>query len=107
MWRTLLTGYQYVLLVYFSSLNILYALFSCIGLRAIVVVFAREFSQGSLRDLLERDVYKPVSILVPAHNEALHRCGLTERAGLCNPEQVYCRYRESRGRQRSLGQGLD
>jgi hypothetical protein len=46
MWRTLLTGYQYVLLVYFSSLNILYALFSCIGLRAIVVVFAREFSQG-------------------------------------------------------------
>jgi len=69
MWRTLLTGYQYVLLVYFSSLNILYALFSVIGLRAIVIVFAREFSQGSLRDLLERDVYKPVSILVPAHNE--------------------------------------
>ena len=69
MWRTLLNGYQYVLLVYFSSLNILYALFTCIGLRAIVVVFAREFSQGSLRDLLERDVYKPVSILVPAHNE--------------------------------------
>jgi cellulose synthase/poly-beta-1,6-N-acetylglucosamine synthase-like glycosyltransferase len=69
MWRTLLNGYQYVLLIYFSSLNILYALFTCIGLRAIVVVFAREFSQGSLRDLLERDVYKPVSILVPAHNE--------------------------------------
>jgi cellulose synthase/poly-beta-1,6-N-acetylglucosamine synthase-like glycosyltransferase len=69
MWRTLLNGYQYVLLLYFSSLNILYALFTCIGLRAIVVVFAREFSQGSLRDLLERDVYKPVSILVPAHNE--------------------------------------
>jgi glycosyltransferase involved in cell wall biosynthesis len=37
-----------------------------------VVVFAREFSQGSLRDLLERDVYKPVSILVPAHNEEVH-----------------------------------
>jgi cellulose synthase/poly-beta-1,6-N-acetylglucosamine synthase-like glycosyltransferase len=72
MWRTLLNGYQYVLLVYFSSLNILYALFTCIGLRAIVVVFAREFSQGSLRDLLERDVYKPVSILVPAHNEEVH-----------------------------------
>jgi cellulose synthase/poly-beta-1,6-N-acetylglucosamine synthase-like glycosyltransferase len=75
MWRTLLTGYQYVLLVYFSSLNILYALFSCIGLRAIVVVFAREFSQGSLRDLLERDVYKPVSILVPAHNEEVSIVG--------------------------------
>ena len=75
MWRTLLNGYQYVLLVYFSSLNILYALFSCIGLRAIVVVFAREFSQGSLRDLLERDVYKPVSILVPAHNEEVSIVG--------------------------------
>ena len=75
MWRTLLTSYQYVLLVYFSSLNILYALFSCIGLRAIVVVFAREFSQGSLRDLLERDVYKPVSILVPAHNEEVSIVG--------------------------------
>ena len=75
MWRTLLNGYQYVLLVYFSSLNVLYALFSCIGLRAIVVVFAREFSQGSLRDLLERDVYKPVSILVPAHNEEVSIVG--------------------------------
>ena len=75
MWRTLLTIYQYLLLVYFSSLNVLYALFSCVGLRAIVVVFAREFSQGSLRDLLERDVYKPVSILVPAHNEEVSIVG--------------------------------
>jgi cellulose synthase/poly-beta-1,6-N-acetylglucosamine synthase-like glycosyltransferase len=69
MWNTLLTVYQYVLLGYFCGLNVLYALFTCIGLRAIVVIFAREFSQGTLRDLLERDVYKPVSILVPAHNE--------------------------------------
>ena len=75
MWRSLLIGYQYVLLVYFSLLNVLYALFSSIGLRAIVVVFAREFSQGSLRDLLERDVYKPVSILVPAHNEEVSIVG--------------------------------
>ena len=69
MWKTLLTVYQYVLLGYFCSLNVLYALFTCVGLRAIVVIFARECSQGTLRDLLERDVYKPVSILVPAHNE--------------------------------------
>jgi cellulose synthase/poly-beta-1,6-N-acetylglucosamine synthase-like glycosyltransferase len=69
MWKTLLTVYQYVLLGYFCGLNVLYALFTCVGLRAIVVIFAREFSQGTLRDLLERDVYKPVSILVPAHNE--------------------------------------
>jgi len=68
-WRTPLTIYQYLLLIYFSGLNILYGLFCCVGLRAIVVIFAREFSQGTLRDLLERDVYKPVSILVPAYNE--------------------------------------
>jgi cellulose synthase/poly-beta-1,6-N-acetylglucosamine synthase-like glycosyltransferase len=68
-WSRPLTIYQYLLLVYFSMLNTLYGLFCCVGLRAIVVIFAREFSQGSLRDLLERDVYKPVSILVPAYNE--------------------------------------
>jgi cellulose synthase/poly-beta-1,6-N-acetylglucosamine synthase-like glycosyltransferase len=74
-WRTSLTIYQYLLLVYFSVLNILYGLFCCVGLRAIVIVFAREFSQGSLRDLLERDVYKPVSILVPAYNEEVSIVG--------------------------------
>jgi cellulose synthase/poly-beta-1,6-N-acetylglucosamine synthase-like glycosyltransferase len=69
MWNGALTFYQYVLLIYFSGLNLLYALFCCLGLRAIVVIFAREFSQGTLRDLLERDIYKPVSILVPAYDE--------------------------------------
>jgi cellulose synthase/poly-beta-1,6-N-acetylglucosamine synthase-like glycosyltransferase len=69
MWSAPLTLYQYVLLVYFSGLNLLYALFCCLGLRESVVIFAREFSQGTLRDLLERDIYKPVSILVPAYDE--------------------------------------
>jgi cellulose synthase/poly-beta-1,6-N-acetylglucosamine synthase-like glycosyltransferase len=69
MWDAPLTIYQYVLLVYFSGLNLLYALFCCLGLRESVVIFAREFSQGTLRDLLERDIYKPVSILVPAYDE--------------------------------------
>jgi cellulose synthase/poly-beta-1,6-N-acetylglucosamine synthase-like glycosyltransferase len=69
MWDAPLTIYQYVLLVYFSGLNLLYAMFCCLGLRESVVIFAREFSQGTLRDMLERDVYKPVSILVPAFNE--------------------------------------
>jgi cellulose synthase/poly-beta-1,6-N-acetylglucosamine synthase-like glycosyltransferase len=74
-WRTPLTIYQYLLLIYFSGLNLLYGLFCCVGLRAIVIIFAREFSQGSLRDLLERDVYKPVSILVPAFNEEVSIVG--------------------------------
>jgi cellulose synthase/poly-beta-1,6-N-acetylglucosamine synthase-like glycosyltransferase len=69
MWSAPLTLYQYVLLVYFSGLNLLYAWFCCLGLRESVVIFAREFSQGTLRDLLERDIYKPVSILVPAYDE--------------------------------------
>jgi cellulose synthase/poly-beta-1,6-N-acetylglucosamine synthase-like glycosyltransferase len=69
MWGASLTVYQYVLLIYFSGLNLLYALFCCLGLRESVVIFAREFSQGTLRDLLERDIYKPVSILVPGYNE--------------------------------------
>jgi cellulose synthase/poly-beta-1,6-N-acetylglucosamine synthase-like glycosyltransferase len=69
MWSAPLTLYQYVLLVYFSGLNLLYALFCCLRLRESVVIFAREFSQGTLRDLLERDIYKPVSILVPAYDE--------------------------------------
>ena len=75
MWSVPLTIYQYLLLVYFSGLNLLYALFCCVGLRASVIIFAREFSQGSLRDLLERDVYKPVTILVPAYNEEVSIVG--------------------------------
>ncbi|HEV8651388.1 MAG TPA: glycosyltransferase [Actinomycetes bacterium] len=75
MWDVPLTLYQYMLLVYFSGLNLLYGLFCCVGLRASVIIFAREFSQGSLRDLLERDVYKPVSVLVPAYDEEVSIVG--------------------------------
>src|SRR5919201_5060987 len=87
MWRTALTVYQYLLLVYFSGLNLLYALFCCLGLRASVVIFAREFSQCALRDLLERDIYKPVSILVPAYNEEVSVVGsVRSMLGLQFPE---------------------
>jgi cellulose synthase/poly-beta-1,6-N-acetylglucosamine synthase-like glycosyltransferase len=86
-WNVPLTIYQYVLLIYFSGLNLLYGLFCCIGLRASVIVFAREFSQGSLRDLLERDVYKPVSILVPAYDEEVSIVGsVRSLLGLQFPE---------------------
>jgi cellulose synthase/poly-beta-1,6-N-acetylglucosamine synthase-like glycosyltransferase len=65
----LLITYQGFVLAYFCALNLLYSLFGYVGLRESVVVFAREFSQVALKDLLERDMYKPVSILVPAYNE--------------------------------------
>lgn len=59
---------QVVLLAYFVVLNLLYSALSFVALRT-VVVHARELSNLALRDLLEREVYRPVSILVPAHDE--------------------------------------
>src|SRR5205085_4932169 len=63
-----LTGYQDFVLLYFAVINLLYAFFAWRGLRS-VVLYAREISSTALRDLLERESYKPVSILVPAYNE--------------------------------------
>lgn len=60
--------YQQLVLVYFAALNLLYALFGYLGLRS-VIVYSRELPRVALKDLLERDFYKPVSILVPAFNE--------------------------------------
>ncbi len=60
--------YQQLVLVYFAALNLLYALFGYLGLRS-VVVYSRQLPQVALKDLLEREFYKPVTILVPAFNE--------------------------------------
>jgi cellulose synthase/poly-beta-1,6-N-acetylglucosamine synthase-like glycosyltransferase len=65
---TLLLVYQQFVLAYFATLNLLYAFFGYLGLRS-VVVYSRELPQVALKDLLERDFYKPVSILVAAHDE--------------------------------------
>jgi cellulose synthase/poly-beta-1,6-N-acetylglucosamine synthase-like glycosyltransferase len=64
----LLIVYQGFVLVYFAVLNLLYAFFGYLGLRS-VIVYSRELPEVALKDLLEREFYKPVSILVPAHNE--------------------------------------
>jgi cellulose synthase/poly-beta-1,6-N-acetylglucosamine synthase-like glycosyltransferase len=60
--------YQLFVLGYFAVLNLLYAWFSLVGL-SMVARYARELSELALRDLLEREAYLPVSILVPAYNE--------------------------------------
>ncbi len=60
--------YQQLVLVYFAALNLLYAFFGYLGLRS-VVVYSRELPEVALKDLLEREFYKPVTILVPAFNE--------------------------------------
>jgi cellulose synthase/poly-beta-1,6-N-acetylglucosamine synthase-like glycosyltransferase len=67
-WDAVILGFQQGILVYFALLNLLYALFAYLGIRA-VIVYARGVSRVALRDLLELEFYKPVSILVPAHNE--------------------------------------
>jgi cellulose synthase/poly-beta-1,6-N-acetylglucosamine synthase-like glycosyltransferase len=60
--------YQQFLLAYFAVLNLLYAVFGYLGLRS-VMVYSRELPEVALKDLLEQEFYKPVTILVPAHNE--------------------------------------
>ncbi|MGH2642263.1 MAG: glycosyltransferase family 2 protein [Actinomycetota bacterium] len=64
----LLTAFEVFAIVYFAILSLLYSAFAFIGLRA-VILESRQTSDTELRDLLERDVFKPVSILVPAFNE--------------------------------------
>jgi len=60
--------FEVLAIVYFAVLSLLYAAFAFIGLRT-VILESRQTSDTELRDLLERDVFKPVSILVPAYNE--------------------------------------
>ncbi|MCH1927274.1 hypothetical protein L6232_20930, partial [Shewanella sp. C31] len=64
----LLFAYQVFVLFYCATLNFLYALFALFGIR-MVARYARELSELALKDLLEREAYLPVSILVPTYNE--------------------------------------
>lgn len=66
--HSLLFAYQVLVLWYFALLNLLYALFALFGIR-MVARYARELSELALKDLLEREAYLPVSILVPTYNE--------------------------------------
>jgi cellulose synthase/poly-beta-1,6-N-acetylglucosamine synthase-like glycosyltransferase len=66
--ETALAAFGVVTIVYFAVLSLLYGVFAFIGLRA-VILDSRQTSDTELRDLMERDVFKPVSIIVPAYNE--------------------------------------
>lgn len=67
--RNFFVVYQWVILGFFAFLNLSYGLFGYLGLRNGVVRYSRLLSSTALKDLAERDIYKPVSILVPAFNE--------------------------------------
>jgi cellulose synthase/poly-beta-1,6-N-acetylglucosamine synthase-like glycosyltransferase len=62
-------GFALFVLVYFALLNLSYAL---LALRGVIntVVYAQRLSVLARKDLLEGEAYKPISLLVPAHNEA-------------------------------------
>lgn len=67
-WERAFAGYQFAVIAYFAILNLLYSVLAFVGLRT-VIEYSRDLSEVALRDLLEREVFKPVSILVPAFNE--------------------------------------
>lgn len=66
--ESVLAAFGVFAIAYFAVLSLLYAAFAFIGLRT-VILESRQTSETELRDLLERDVFKPVSIVVPAYNE--------------------------------------
>jgi cellulose synthase/poly-beta-1,6-N-acetylglucosamine synthase-like glycosyltransferase len=68
LFEAFLSFFEVFAIVYFAILSVLYAAFAFVGLRT-VIVESRETSDTELRDLLEREVFRPVSIIVPAYNE--------------------------------------
>ncbi|MFN3369562.1 MAG: glycosyltransferase family 2 protein, partial [Thermus sp.] len=60
--------YQFFIIGYYFLLNTILALFALFGIH-MIVKYARQISELALKDLLEREGYLPVSILVPAYNE--------------------------------------
>ncbi len=67
-WTAALHAFEVFILVYFAVLSLIYAMSALIGLHSIVV-YSRELSPIALKDLVQHEYYKPVSILVPAYNE--------------------------------------
>ncbi len=60
--------FQYIFLLYFLLIALIYAFSTYLGIREIVQYYNR-LSQRSLNSILERDSYVPISILVPSYNE--------------------------------------
>jgi cellulose synthase/poly-beta-1,6-N-acetylglucosamine synthase-like glycosyltransferase len=60
--------FQLTVLVYFVVSDLLYATFAYLGVRS-AVLHAHKHSGQALSDLLEREIYRPVTIIVPAFNE--------------------------------------
>lgn len=74
---SVLHGLEAFVLVYFAVLTLYYASAAFLGLR-MIVASSRELSPVALKDLLDHQYYKPVSILVPAYNEEDAIVGLVD-----------------------------
>ena len=60
--------FQYLILLYFLFIALIYAITAYLGVRSIIPYYTR-LSQRSLDSILHRDIYIPISIVVPAYNE--------------------------------------
>ncbi|MGJ3237735.1 MAG: glycosyltransferase family 2 protein [Anaerolineae bacterium] len=60
--------FQYTIVLYTLFVALIYALTIYLGVRAIIPYYTR-LTRRSLESILQRDLYIPISILVPAYNE--------------------------------------
>ena len=63
-----INGTEAVIIVYFIALNTIYTVFTFMAFFDLLA-YRRRLWRGSLRTLLSESTYRPVSLLVPAHNE--------------------------------------
>ncbi len=63
-----INGTGAVIIVYFIALNAIYTVFTVMAFFELLA-YRRRLWRGSLRTLLSESTYRPVSLLVPAHNE--------------------------------------
>ena len=63
-----INGTEAVIIVYFIALNSIYTVFTVMAFFELLA-YRRRLWRGSLRTLLSESTYRPVSLLVPAHNE--------------------------------------
>lgn len=68
--RALYLMFQYFIIFYFLIGGTLYAVFNYLGLR-LAILYSRRYSEFTLRNALQSQLYIPISILVPAYNEEL------------------------------------
>ncbi len=68
LFESILSTGQVVILVYFLAINTVYLVFSIIAF-VDLTGYRRRLWRGDLRQVLTESAYRPISILVPAHNE--------------------------------------